>query len=271
MTRTSLEELISPIQDGCTLGVPADYSGVPMAATRALIQRGVKDLHLYCLPMSTLQADLLIGAGCVSSVETAAITLGEFGLAPRFSAAVKEGRLITQDSTCPALHASLQATEKGVPFIPLRGLIGTDILANRPDWKVIDNPFGDNDPIVLLPAKSPDVTMIHAPMADSEGNIWIGRRREVALLIHAAKQTVVTVEKFYQGSFFEDETLAAGALPALYIDAIAQVEHGAWPLGLGDQYQIDAEHMREYARLAKTQEGFEDYLQRYVHNTSEAA
>jgi glutaconate CoA-transferase subunit A len=63
MNPVSLAELISPIGDGCLLGVPADYSGVPMAATRALIQRGVKNLHLYCLPLSTLQADLLIGAG----------------------------------------------------------------------------------------------------------------------------------------------------------------------------------------------------------------
>jgi glutaconate CoA-transferase subunit A len=169
------------------------------------------------------------------------------------------------------LHACLQATEKGVPFMPLRGLIGTDILANRADWKVVDNPFGDEDPIVLLPAKSPDVTMIHAPLADREGNIWIGRRRELSVLVHAAKQTIVTVEGFYEGSFFDDEQLAAGALPALYIDAIAQVERGAWPLGLADRYQIDSEHMRQYAKLAKTQEGFNEYLQRYVYAAPVAA
>jgi glutaconate CoA-transferase subunit A len=271
MHPVSLEELISPIQDGCLLGVPADYSGVPMAATRALIQRGVKNLQLYCLPLSTLQADLLIGAGCVASVETAAITLGEFGLAPRFTEAVTSGTLTIKDSTCPALHAGLQATEKGVPFMPLRGLIGSDILANRPDWKVIDNPFGEDDPIVLLPAIAPDVTMIHAPMADREGNIWIGRRRELAVLIHAAKQTIVTVEKIYDGSFFDDEQLAAGALPALYIDAIARVERGAWPLALSDRYTIDSEHMRHYAKLAKTREGFADYLQRYVSAPAVAA
>ena len=50
-----------------------------------------------------------------------------------------------KDATCPALHAALQASEKGVPFMPLRGLIGSDILKYRDDWKVIDSPFGDND------------------------------------------------------------------------------------------------------------------------------
>src|SRR5690606_39769386 len=132
------------------------------------------------LPYSTLQADLLIGAGCVASIEAAAVTLGEVGLAPRFTAAVEAGTVLMRDSTCPALHAALQATEKGVPFMPLRGLLGSDILAHRPDWTVIDNPFGTDDPIVLLPAAQPDVALLHAPMADREGNAWIGRRRELA-------------------------------------------------------------------------------------------
>lgn len=265
MSTESLDELIGCIRDGCLLAVPADYSGVAMAATRALVQRGVKDLQLYCVPYSTLQADLLIGAGCVASVETAAVTLGEFGLAPRFSVAVQNGEILIKDSTCPALHAGLQATEKGVPFMPLRGLIGSDVLAHRPDWKVVDNPFAEDDPIVLLPAVKPDAMLFHAPMADREGNVWIGRRRELAVAVHAAKHTLVTVERYYDGCFFDDEALAAGVLPGFYFDAIAQVENGAWPLGLGEDYAIDSAHLREYARLARSREGFQDYLRRYVY------
>src|SRR2546430_1088689 len=88
-----------------------------------------------------------------------------------------------------------EAVEKGVPFMPLRGLIGSDLLAYRDDWKVIDNPFGNNDPIVLLPAIKPDVALFHAALADREGNVWIGRDRELAMMAHAAARTVVTVEK----------------------------------------------------------------------------
>ena len=116
------------IGDGCLLVVPREVSGVPMAATRALIRRGVKRLHLVALPTSSLQADLLIGAGCVATLETSAVSLGEFGPAPRFSAAVTAGTITMKDATCPALHAALQAAEKGVPFMPLRGLIGSDVL-----------------------------------------------------------------------------------------------------------------------------------------------
>src|SRR6266540_4291127 len=152
MIACSLDEALAVITDGCVLLVPREPSGVAMAATRALIRRGVKRLHLVACPTSTLQADLLIGAGRVEAIETSAVSLGEFGPAPRFTAAITAGAVRIVDATCPALHAAVQAAEKGVPFMPLRGLIGSDLLAHRPDWKVIDNPFGNHDPIVLLPA-----------------------------------------------------------------------------------------------------------------------
>src|ERR1041385_6816964 len=143
MIARSLDDALSPIGDGCVLAVPRESSGVPMAATRALIRRGIKHLHLIARPTSTLQADLLIGAGAIETLETSAVSLGEFGLAPRFTAAILKGSIRMKDATCPALHAGFQAAEKGVPFMPLRGLLGSDVLKNRPDWKVIDNPFDD--------------------------------------------------------------------------------------------------------------------------------
>jgi glutaconate CoA-transferase subunit A len=261
----SLEDAIVPIVDGCTLVIPREVSGVPMAATRALIRRGVKELHLVALPTSSLQADLLIGAGCIETLETSAVSLGEFGPAPRFSAAATSSAIKIKDATCPALHAALQASEKGVPFMPLRGLIGSDILKYRADWKIIDSPFGSHDPIVLLPAIRPDVALLHAPMADHFGNVWIGRQRELATMAHAAAKTVVTVEKIYDGNLLDDPTLAAGTLPGFYVESISIAERGAWPLGLPDFYTADAEHLALYARMAATEAGFTEYLDKYVY------
>jgi len=262
---TSLNDALACIGDGCMLVVPREVSGVPMAATRALIRRSVTRLHLVALPTSSLQADLLIGAGAVGTLETSAVSLGEFGPAPRFTAAVTGGTIIMKDATCPALHAALQASEKGVPFMPLRGLIGSDVLKYRDDWKVVDSPFGNNDPIVLLPALRPDVALFHAPMADRLGNVWIGRQRELATMAHAATRTVVTVEKIFDGNLLEDPTLAAGTLPGFYVERIAVAERGAWPLGLPDFYAVDAEHLALYARMAATEDGFAEYLDKYVY------
>ncbi len=261
----SLDEALAPIADGAMLATPRETSGVAMAATRALIRRGVKRLHLVTLPTSGLQADLLIGAGCVETLETSAVSLGEFGPAPRFAAAILAGTIRMLDATCPALHAQIQAAEKGVPFMPLRGLIGSDVLAHRSDWRVIDNPFGNNDPIVLLPALQPDVVLFHAPMADRLGNVFVGIQRELIALAHAAHQTIVTVEEIHDGDLLRDPVLAAGTLPGFYVEAVAVEPRGAWPLPLPDRYGIDGAHLAEYARLAATPEGFADYLQRYVH------
>lgn len=260
-----LDEMLAAVTDGCTLVVPRETSGVPMAATRALIRRGAKRLHLVALPTSSLQADLLIGAGCLDTLETSAVSLGEFGPAPRFTAAIKAGTFRMKDATCPALHAALQASEKGVPFMPLRGLIGSDVLKYRDDWKTVDSPFGNNDPIVLLPALRPDVALIHAPMADKFGNVWIGRQRELATMAHASAKTIATVEKIHHGNLLDDPVLAAGTLPGFYVEDVAIAERGAWPLPLPDHYGVDAEHLAEYARMAATEKGFADYLERYVY------
>jgi glutaconate CoA-transferase subunit A len=265
----NLDDALAPIADGCVLAVPRESSGVPMEATRALIRRGIKKLHLIALPTSSLQADLLIGAGCIETLETSAVSLGEFGLAPRFSAAILAGKIKMKDATCPALHAAFQASEKGVPFMPLRGLIGSDVLKNRPDWKMMDNPFGDGDdladPIVLLPAIKPDVALFHAPMADRDGNVWIGRQRELVTMAHASEKTIVTVEKIVDDNLLADKTLAAGTLPGFYVESIAVAERGCWPLPLPEHYAWDADHLKEYVTLAATDEGFATYLDKYVH------
>lgn len=261
----TVDDALAAITDGCVLAVPRETSGVAMAATRALIRRGTKNLHLIALPTSSLQADLLIGAGCVASLETSAVSLGEFGAAPRFTAAMTAGALKMKDSTCPALHAAFQAAEKGIPFMPLRGLIGSDLPKYRPDWQIIDNPFGNNDPLVLLPAIKPDVALFHAPVADRQGNVWIGRQRELATMAHASAKTIVTVEKISNDNLLADPILAAGTLPGFYVETVAVAPRGAWPLPLPDHYGLDAAHLAEYARLAATADGFRRYLEQHVH------
>ena len=100
--------------------MPADYSLPAMAVVRALIIQKKKNLRLLGVPVLGLGADLLIGAGCVAEVQSSGVSLGEAGLAPRFSEAVEKGEIVMRDATCPAVHTALQATEKGVPFMPLR-------------------------------------------------------------------------------------------------------------------------------------------------------
>ena len=261
----TIDELAAAVPDGAKLGVPADYAGVSMAATRALIRRRVKNLHLVGAPTSGLQAEMLIGAGCVTTLESSAVTIGEYGPAPRFTKAVREGQIKLIDATCPAIHAGLQASQKGIPFMPLRGIIGSDILGHHPDWQTIQNPFSkDEDPIVAIPAIQPDIALFHAPLADRDGNVWVGRKRELINLSHASKATYVTVDRVSEKSLFDDENTAAGVLPALYVTKICEFPNASWPLSFWYEGEEDDDHLFKYVNMAKTDEGFEDYLDQYV-------
>ncbi len=263
MTRTvTLEDLAARIGPGAKIAVAPDYAGVPMALAREIIRQGPGGLHVVCVPSAGMIVDLLIGAGLVTTLETAAVTLGEAGGAPRFQRAVRDGTIRIMDATCPAIHAALLAAQKGIPFMPLRGIIGTGILENRPDWKTMQNPFADSpDPIVAIPAIIPDVAIFHAPEADRFGNVRIGRRRELATMAYAAKKTLVTVERVVAGNLLHDEASAAGVLPSLYVDAVAVVPEGARPYGMwSGEYDTDSAEISRYARMARTEDGFREYL-----------
>ncbi len=262
------EALAARIADGAFVALPPDYSLVAMEVVRALIRRKAKNLRLLGVPQLGLCADLLIGAGCVAEVETSAVTLGEAGLAPRFCEAVEQGRLRVVDATCPMVHSGLQAAEKGVPFMPLRGVLGSDLTQRRSDWKTLDNPFAANDALIVAKAIQPDVALFHARWADAAGNVWIGRRRELATIAHAAQACYVTVEALREGDMLEDELLAPGVLGGVYVSAVAPAPRGAWPLGVIGEYGVDDAHILEYARLAKSADGFARYLDAFVYTRS---
>ncbi|TAK85676.1 MAG: CoA synthetase [Betaproteobacteria bacterium] len=258
-------QLAARIPEGALIGLPPDYSMPSMAIVRELVLQKKKNLRLLGVPVLGLCADLLIGAGCVAELETSAVSLGEAGLAPRFTEAAQNGEIQVRDATCPAIHTGLQAAEKGVPFMPLRGVLGSDLVSLRRDWRVEQNPFSEKpDRILFVPAISPDIALFHARWADEAGNVWVGRRRELATIAHASKQCFVTVEEMRPGDMLEDEVLAPGVISAVYVSAVALAPKGAWPLGVAGLYAIDDAHLARYARAAKTREGFQRYLDEFV-------
>lgn len=272
MNPISLEAMAASVPDGALIAMPPDNSLPSVALAKALVRRGARGLRLLGVPVSGFATDVLIGAGCVVEVQTSAVSLGEAGFAPRFSAALKAGTITVRDATCPAIHTMLQAAEKGVPFMPLRGVIGSDILAHRPDWRVMQNPFTDEaDQVLLLPALSPDIAVFHAVMADAEGNVWVGRRRECATIAHAAQRALVTVERVVEGNLLEDERLAPGTISGTYIEAVAIAERGAQPVALLDEYGVDAAYVANYARMAKTEAGFAEWCAEHVFGALRAA
>jgi len=249
--------LAAQIPDGALLALPPDYSLVSMETIRGLVRRGAKRLRLLGVPILGLSADVLIGAGCVAEVETSAVSLGEAGLAPRFTEAAEKGEIAVRDATCPAIHTALQAAEKGVPYMPIGGILGSDLVPQRKDWKVVDG-------LLVVPALRPEVALFHARWADEAGNVWVGRRRELATVAHAAHRTYVTYEEKREGDMLDDELLAPGVISSVYVTDTAHAPRGAWPLGVPGVYGADDTHLSQYAKAAKTREGFLRYLDEWV-------
>jgi glutaconate CoA-transferase subunit A len=175
------------------------------------------------------------------------------------------------DSTCPAVYAALQAGQKDLPFIPLRGLLGTDVLANRDDWKAIENPFAPGDAVVVLKAIRPDVALFHAALADRYGNVFVGRERELLIMAHAAHRTLATVEEITEENLLEDQARAGAVIPSIYVEKVALAPRGAWPVGLADCYPQDEAELARYASAARTAEGFSGYLDSWLGERRVAA
>ena len=149
--------------------------------------------------------------------------------------------------------------------MPLRGLIGSDVLKYRDDWKVIDNPVRQSRSDRAAAGDQAGRRAAARAMADRFGNVWIGRQRELATMAHAAEKTIVTVEKIHDGNLLDDPVLAAGTLPGFYVEAIAVAERGAWPLGCPTITAPMPSIWRCMRRWRRREEGFAEYLDKYVY------
>ena len=124
---------------------------------------------------------------------------------------------------------------------------------------------------MVLPAIRPDVALFHARYADREGNVFIGKEREVMLMAHAAKTTLVTVEEIVDGNLLEDPARGGAVLPSIYVSAIAVAKRGAWPLAFADQYPMDDAAINRYMMLARSAEGITQFLTEWDSGVQAAA
>lgn len=145
----------------------------------------------------------------------------------------------------------------GLPFLPVRGLIGTDYLRIRPDFKIIKNPYGDDD-LVAIPAIQPDLLLMHGYKADRSGNVLTDKRESDPLLARAASRTIATVEEIVPSLEPEADKVI---IPGIYIDAVIHLPGGAKPTACPGYYEIQDGEIRRYLKAAQTPETFRQYLE----------
>jgi glutaconate CoA-transferase subunit A len=166
--------------------------------------------------------------------------------------------------------SALQAGVMNVPFVPVRGLLGTDYLRVRPDFLEVPNPYDPAEPIVLVPAIAPDVAVFHGLAGDRHGNVLVTGERDAKLIAQAARRVIATVEQIVDGDL-RARPRTAELVPGIHVSAVVHAPRGAHPTGCRGLYGDDGDHLREYVAAARSDESFRAYLERYVLGTADHA
>jgi glutaconate CoA-transferase, subunit A len=287
----SLDEAIDRfVVDGCHLSIGGfTVNRNPMAAVYAIIRRKKRRLHLYA-HSNGQGVDELIGGGCVSHLEIAYGGSGRFApTCVRFRKAVESRQVIVEDYSNYQMTLRFAAGAMGVPFLPVRSGMGTDI-ANRwgfsasmrqsdpklPDQKliVIDNPFGDwgaTSRLLLVPAINPDVTLIHVQKADRAGTVRIeGLPFADIEQAKASRRVIVTCEQLVESDELRHQP-EFNQLPFFCVDAVVPVPHGAYPTACYRFYDYDPAYLNAYRRCAQDESAYADYLSRSIFKVDDQA
>ncbi|GAA4471037.1 CoA transferase subunit A [Phytohabitans houttuyneae] len=254
------------VADGDVVGLQAGPTQcAPMVLVRELIRAGRRDLELVCVS-GGLPVDWLAAAGCLARCTFAAVTMEHFGLCQRFRRAVEAGAIAVEELSETALYARLGAAARNLPFLPTRGLIGTDLLNVGNDaLAVIPDPFG-GPPVVACRALPLDVALLHAHRADRSGNVAMEpgvRLPTTGTMPRAARRVVVSVERVVGTDELRkapDRTI----LPGFAVDAVVEAPHGAHPTSLFPSYDYDAAFFASWVDAAAGEQSSGDFLDRYV-------
>lgn len=265
--RTTLHDAIHQwVPDGSSIVASAALEAlIPFAAGHELIRQGKRDLTLIC-PISDMLFDQLIGAGCVAGVTGAWVGNVSAGLGHNYRRAAEHGfpRPITiEDHSNFSISLALLAGGLGVPYLPTRSLLGTDILRSNPTFKEEQSPFGD-ERLVLVPAIVPDVAILHVQRSDEWGNAhaWgnLGVSREA---IAASRRTILIAEEIVPREVIaSDPNRVLG--PAGKVAAVVHEPGGAHPAPVQGYYNRDHQSFHEYHASTRTVEGWEAWKEEWI-------
>jgi glutaconate CoA-transferase subunit A len=265
--RASLAEAAALVTDGAMVALGGGLCArLPMALVRELIRAGRRDLHLVGSAHS-IDVDLLIATGVVKVCEESYVGFEQdLGLAPAFRRAAATGAIEIRESCCVTILTQLRASEMGVPFLPVRGLKGTDIERRHGEYTRITCPFTGEE-LVAVPPLRPDVALVHAPLGDRHGNLHLDQPFVLdERFASASAMVVATVDRLVP----TDEVATAGVtIPAHLVAAVAEVPFGAHPSSCYPGYAYDRPHLATYIK-AVNDGGIDAYLDRYVHAGEEA-
>ncbi len=263
----SLEEAAALVPDGASLGIGGStLSRTPMAMIWALIRAGKKNLSCARSIVSS-DGDLLFSSGVCQHMMTSWFSQGiVWGVSKVMRHHVESGNARYEEWSHMAMGMRMRAGAMGVPFLPMRSMLGSDVLRQRPEAKEIDCPF-TGEKLLLVPALNPDVAIIHVQRCDAYGNAQIDGLPFMDIdLAMAANRVILTTERIVSNNQIRrapDQT----KIPFFTVDAVVEVPFGCAPHECSGVYEPLFKHMDYYTSLVNGDpvKGMREYLDRYVY------
>jgi glutaconate CoA-transferase subunit A len=264
--RSAIADLVA---DGASvaLGLQLEQM-IPFAAGQEIIRHKKRDLTLIG-PISDILFDQLIGAGCIKEVIAAWVGNVMMGSAYNFRRAVEQDGMKVFNLTNFSVALALQAGAMGVPFLPTRTALGSDITKGNHFFSPIFSPFAHKEPLWAVRALNPDVTIVHVQRSDRDGNAHCWGNFGVMLEgVRAAKRVIVVAEEIV-----EPEVIASDpnrtVIPGFLVNAIVECPYGAHPSPVQGYYKRDDAFFRQYHEQTKARADSEAWLERWVYGVAD--
>ncbi|MCL1855249.1 MAG: CoA transferase subunit A [Clostridia bacterium] len=256
-----LSRAVQAVSDGTLLGIGGNtLNRAPMTAVMELARQKKRDLRLV-KTAGGMDVDLLCFAGCVTSTDAAFISYEtEYSLCQHFRKAVQAGNVRMNEHSCYTVIAALRAASYGIPFIPVRGLTETDLTTVNDAFAVVDDPF-TGERLHAVKAIRPQVSIIHAHIADERGNALIeGPKYDDLLLSRASETVIITAERIVGDRYFVASETKAD-IPHFLVSAVVHAPRGAWPGSCYHAYGVGDDALRSFKALSTVDE-LDAWLQR---------
>lgn len=228
---------------------------IPFAAGHEIIRQGKRELRLIG-PISDCLFDQIIGAGCVKDVVAAWVGNVMMGQAYNFRRATESGAIRVFDMTNFTIALGLQAGAMGVPFLPTRTAMGSDVPRGNHFFYQIISPFEPKETLYAVRAIVPDVTIVHVQRVDEEGNAhcW-GNLGVMQEAVRAAKKVIVVAEEIVSREVIASDPNRT-VVPGFLVSALVHEPFAAHPSPVQGYYSRDNEFFRTYHAETKTPEDY---------------